>query len=704
MVTATRGTSSLWSCTLYQSQRTLTRRRSAFTFLAFISLIQCATSHYNPHDYRQDHIHDDNLQHGLLLRSHPGQFFPVPEPNQGTLRSAKLHRELSLREPARERSWNPTARKQQFDEDNDDDLGGLQIVLHLNQGETAKTVELLRKKGFEIAGYIPHNAVYLHITNPETQLFVIESTVPNIRWIGIMREEWKHDSHLLLESEVVTGHDPSIRDEHVAYAANPFLHFTILLCNSKASAIVRKWNEKAERVAAVTTSTNPATSDDDSTTAFPRSIRAIDVRRNVIHARVVRADARLFLAMARKLHSVHWIERRYPKKFHNYQAAKSILGEERGGGSDDNESHNLIWEKGINGSGQIVGIHDTGLDTSHCFFRDQGTQQQTNSSPTEAISNNDDNNDKKKKKKKKKKTDDANGDHQPSGDELYYLQCNATRLSDKDDKIVIFMMMMMMMMGGAHYTPYINLTTKWTRKANVSLAYDVKYFLAALTGNESLRQSPTQDLVDEFCPLFSSSSGEGEGERNLQDVCCGMDPYGNEGNSSVMAQKGFDLPLRTRALALALLHNGITCCPNSKSLENMDYTKDATKKECWKKCKVLVMKRCERLRCAALDPGREFADSGDRVDGHGTHVSGSVAGYAADPSAPINKYKGIAPAAIITLIVQGDSSNRYNYDSSLYDELIYEKQDMLILFAAGNDGDSGYGSLGSQANAKNVSK
>lgn len=120
--------------------------------------------------------------------------------------------------------------------------------------------------------------------------------------------------------------------------------------------------------------------------------------------------------------------------------------------------------------------------------------------------------------------------------------------------------------------------------------------------------------------------------------------------------------------------------------------------------------------------------------GHGTHVAGSVAGYSQYATAHINRYKGVAHNATIvfsdasmdgnsvltpTPVTEvfrwsyalgaristhswGDSSNQYNANTALIDGFVASNPDMLILFAAGNSGQNGQGSLGSQANAKNI--
>eukprot|EP01080_Neovahlkampfia_damariscottae_P011694 gene11694-4928_t len=60
---------------------------------------------------------------------------------------------------------------------------------------------------------------------------------------------------------------------------------------------------------------------------------------------------------------VHWVEIKPPTKTHNKYASMVVQ-------SFDKPESKPMWNRGINGAGQIVGIGDTGLDTYHCFFYD----------------------------------------------------------------------------------------------------------------------------------------------------------------------------------------------------------------------------------------------------------------------------------------------------------------------------------------------
>lgn len=123
-------------------------------------------------------------------------------------------------------------------------------------------------------------------------------------------------------------------------------------------------------------------------------------------------------------------------------------------------------------------------------------------------------------------------------------------------------------------------------------------------------------------------------------------------------------------------------------------------------------------------------------DGHGTHVCGIIAGKANSEETSVSRYNGIAEEARLLFVdvetenediyvpsnlyrdyyplyYQNDvkiSSNSwgteqtYSYDSlcSYTDQFVWEHNDMVILFAAGNDGEKGFNSVNSPALSKNI--
>lgn len=132
----------------------------------------------------------------------------------------------------------------------------------------------------------------------------------------------------------------------------------------------------------------------------------------------------------------------------------------------------------------------------------------------------------------------------------------------------------------------------------------------------------------------------------------------------------------------------------------------------------------------------DLSDDRDSINGHGTHVAGSVAG-AARIDGPLSEYNGMAPAAKLAFydIMKSNSdilevpedlkgvyyvdayeeatahiySNSWGSSDGVYgsecfdtDEFAYENEHVLSLFAAGNDGLSGFYSISSPGISKNI--
>jgi hypothetical protein len=133
-----------------------------------------------------------------------------------------------------------------------------------------------------------------------------------------------------------------------------------------------------------------------------------------------------------------------------------------------------------------------------------------------------------------------------------------------------------------------------------------------------------------------------------------------------------------------------------------------------------------------------YADDKDTTGGHGTHVSGTVAGMVVTTDQSLLKNGGHAPGAKIAFFDMenslhpeygirypsplgnnvmkaaydagarlhsnswGGSFNYYDDDTFSLDNFHNTHQDFLAFFAAGNDGAQGYYSIGTPAGSKNA--
>jgi hypothetical protein len=64
-----------------------------------------------------------------------------------------------------------------------------------------------------------------------------------------------------------------------------------------------------------------------------------------------------------ELEEVHWIEPSFQASPMNMKAVGAVMG----GVASIGSTH--VWDMGVNGTGQVIGMHDTGLDQDHCMFK-----------------------------------------------------------------------------------------------------------------------------------------------------------------------------------------------------------------------------------------------------------------------------------------------------------------------------------------------
>lgn len=530
----------------------------------------------------------------------------------------------------------------------------VQIVVH-TQHSALNDVRQRLSEAFNLSDaiFVPNSALCVFV--PRGRVSWV-SRVPGVVWVGHMRPEWKYEPESMLDASLRRGGHAYVVARLVAPSPTHALRATMAEIGVGPGALLKRQHGGSAE----------------------------------IHVRV---PTRLLDQTVRALslvEAVHWVGVRYPAQIHNLQAARSVLGEAMHVSGDSPVLPGI--PDALDGSGQVIGVHDTGLDTGHCFFMDAtaGPVKRCHEcnltsimAPSRALA-------------------------VRALNEIRELVCNETLL---DTAIV----------GSSSYCPTANLSQCRRSPPTHSLGYYMRIYMSVATGNETYRATPSADLVSRYCPKFNVTSATVNS--TIRGLCCQL----------VDSDGPPPLPPLQRALAKALKQVYLDCCLDSPTYYNSDFRPGNA--SCTMESAECTTPQSAQRKVRAY---WAFNDDGDRAHGHGTHVCGTLAGRAGSPvgSTRASQYGGLASAATIVFsdasdkhhggvflpkdIVSpmrwaysmgarvhsnswGNSRNRYTLETAELDHFVYaEAPDMLVLFAAGNDGAKGYGSLGSHANGKNI--
>mmetsp|Transcript_1512 Transcript_1512/g.2086 ORF Transcript_1512/g.2086 Transcript_1512/m.2086 type:complete len:1192 (-) Transcript_1512:114-3689(-) len=515
----------------------------------------------------------------------------------------------------------------------------LSVLVHVRAGKVhqvrTRFDPLLQRSYF-----VPDNTFGIYAGKEEIHRMEAET---DVLWIGHMRPEWKHHSDILRSVESV--HPNALELSRVSLTVN-------LLTKSAAEA-AKEWTDALN---------------------FSFAARKDDT----IVVNVARSRAEEVILRLREDERVHWIEANTPLKMHNLGGTAALQAGRAA------EVPDKIWSKGIRGEGELIHVHDSGLDMNHCMFSNFASN---NSTPPV--------------------------DCGQCGMENFYRvnlglarevqEATKNRVCNRDWWRSSYFVQ------SSHCPEPFNsdscFTTRTRTRTNLELLNDA---LAAIEGEGSLSSF---DAVDRLCP-----------------------PYKDDANGySCKLEAGVDLSLFEHAwksTATLISLTPIMACESTPTAIDFE-PRPVPIAPCIFTTPECTIPQTEQRKVQAH---WSFADQQALDVGHGTHVAGSVVGMAEDVGSPLNRYKGMAHnaslvfsdasntggavytppniadlfkwginmGASISTNSWGDSTNAYTTGTGEIDAIVHQNPDFLILFAAGNSGSRGYGTLGSQANAKNT--
>jgi chitodextrinase len=188
---------------------------------------------------------------------------------------------------------------------------------------TPETRAELARLGVRFFGYLPDNAYQVRIPRAAKARVAASAAV---RWVGDFEPGFKVHPRLW----------PSRTGEIRTVRVLPFADMSV----SKTIALLRK--------------ANPALSVD----------RIVDDRfAQFVEISVPAGAVDDFIRAASSVDGIRWIEPNDAMQYHNALSSGAIQG------NKDGDSGRSIWAHGITGTGQIVAVADSGLDSSMCYFR-----------------------------------------------------------------------------------------------------------------------------------------------------------------------------------------------------------------------------------------------------------------------------------------------------------------------------------------------
>ena len=204
-------------------------------------------------------------------------------------------------------------------------------IIQFNEGKADSN--WLRKNGIKVASYLPNNA-FIIVSDNNTNKILTKNK--NLRWQGKFLSSYKISSNLW---------DKNLKKQD---QYNLVISIFNDIPKSRLPLLFKKYLPNIEIT------------------------KILSGDRNELFISVSEKQIAKTVEQLALIDSVHYVDLLLPEKFYNTEAVSAIQANESSGGgaSDDNYSpiNTPIFDKGLVGSGQIVGVADSGLDTNEDWF------------------------------------------------------------------------------------------------------------------------------------------------------------------------------------------------------------------------------------------------------------------------------------------------------------------------------------------------
>jgi uncharacterized protein (TIGR03437 family) len=210
------------------------------------------------------------------------------------------------------------------------------LIVQFDSAIKPAQTDSLRARGYEIKAYIPNNA-YI-IKAPRTQQAqLLANRTREFRWVGAYGAGLKVQPELAQLATNIAEQTSDSADE-VTIAFVTFSGEKAARCKAALAALNLKWpSDVIERFDGITSGRVVAT----------------------------RAEVSQIIVTLANLEGIEWIEQSETPKPENDNAVRIIQ-------AGPNSTDTPLYRNGLTGTGQVIGIADSGLDTDHAQFRLSG--------------------------------------------------------------------------------------------------------------------------------------------------------------------------------------------------------------------------------------------------------------------------------------------------------------------------------------------